>query len=150
MEVQAEADVCYLVQNYPLRIPILQRDDAALEANDKAFRAEHRCHYGFASETEPTVVLNLRFTAIGRVERPRLKSLAEGGADSAAGDKARRHVIFDRPFGCPIYDRDQLLAVNVILGPTIFEQMDTTVLLPPGLGARVDRTGTLVATVRAS
>jgi N-methylhydantoinase A len=150
MEVLAEADVCYLGQNYPLRIPLPGRDGEVLESVDKAFRAEHRRLYGFASDTEATVILNLRFTAIGHVERPRLKPLADGDTDPKGAVKAHRAVVFDRPLRCPIYDRDRLLAGNVIAGPAIVEQMDTTVLLPPGSTARVDRTGTLVATVRAS
>jgi N-methylhydantoinase A len=147
MEVHAEADVCYFGQNYPLRIAIPRSGGAVLEAIDGAFRAEHRRHYGFASDTEPTVILSLRFTAIGRVERPHLKPLAEGGAAPDAALKAERDVIFDRPLRCPIYDRERLLAGNVIAGPAIVEQMDTTVLLPPGTRARVDRTGTLVASL---
>jgi N-methylhydantoinase A len=149
MDVLAEADVCYLGQNYPLRITIPRERQGMLDAVDHAFRAEHRRHYGFASDTEPTVILNLRFTAIGHVERPHLKPLEDGGTDPAAALKGHREVTFATPVRTPIYDRARLLAGNVITGPAIIEQMDTTVLLPRHTAARVDRSGTLVATTRA-
>jgi N-methylhydantoinase A len=48
---------------------------------------------------------------------------------------------------CAVYDRTRLEAGNIIVGPAIVEQMDTTTLLPPGARAEVDRLGNLIVTL---
>jgi N-methylhydantoinase A len=46
-----------------------------------------------------------------------------------------------------VWRRDALLAGNVVAGPAVIEQMDTTTLVPPGLAARVDPTGNLIIAI---
>lgn len=145
MEIRGEAEVCYLGQNYPLKVAIPLDSPTQLETIDRTFREQHHRQYGFASDTELTVILNLRFTATGRVGRPRLKPLQQGDADAAHAVTATRKIVFDEPRDCPIYNRARLLAGNVVAGPAVIEQMDTTILLPAGTSATVDPTGTLVA-----
>jgi N-methylhydantoinase A len=144
-----EAEVCYTGQNYPLRVAVDPADDASLETLSRRFREQHRSRYGFASDTEPTMLLNLRTTAIGRVERPRLNRLDAGGADPAKALKQTRRVFFGMALECPAYDRDRLRAGNEIAGPAIVEQMDTTTVLPPGTSARMHESGSLVVTLQA-
>jgi N-methylhydantoinase A len=147
IKIIREAEVCYFGQNYPLRIPIDGSGDDPPARTDAAFRAQHRHHYGFASETEKTVILNLRLTAVGLVDRPRMKHLAQGGEDASQALKQVRRVIFDTATECQIYDRARLLSGNVITGPAIIEQMDTTIVIPADATVRVDVTGSLVATL---
>jgi N-methylhydantoinase A len=45
---------------------------------------------------------------------------------------------------CNTYERSRLKANNLISGPAIIEQMDTTTVLPPGETAEVDKCGTLM------
>jgi N-methylhydantoinase A len=62
-------------------------------------------------------------------------------------------VVFPEAGGaldCAVYDRARLCAGNVIAGPAIVEQMDTTTLLPPGSRAEVDRLGNLLVTLEAT
>ena len=58
-----------------------------------------------------------------------------------------RLVVFDEepdPIMTPIYDRDDLHAGAIVEGPAIIEQLDSTVLVPPGLKAEVDPWHTIV------
>jgi N-methylhydantoinase A len=142
-----EAEICYSGQNYPLRVPVGAEGVAGANAE---FRKLHHRRYGFASETEPTVILNLRLTAIGRIDRPRIKQVGIGSADTSAARKAVRRVVFDRAIDCPIYDREKLLVGNVIKGPAIIEQMDTTIVAPAYTTTRVDISGSLVMTIDES
>jgi N-methylhydantoinase A len=147
MTIIEEAELCYVGQNYPLRlvVPADRRDVfATLEA---AFHRRHRELYGFASPGEATMIVNLRVTALGRVERPKLQRLAAGHGDPAGALKSRRRVVFDVAHDCPIYARDLLKAGDRIAGPAIIEQMDTTTVISDGARAEIDASGCLIIAI---
>jgi hydantoinase/oxoprolinase-like protein len=48
------------------------------------------------------------------------------------------------------YDRAGLKAGNRLEGPAIVSQYDSTTVIPPGVGARVDRSGNIVIEVAAA
>ena len=48
-----------------------------------------------------------------------------------------------------VYDRDKLRAGDKFAGPAIVEQMDTTVVLPPGVQATVESIGSIVISTGA-
>jgi N-methylhydantoinase A len=145
-ELRFEAELCYVGQNYPLRVPVPAERNQTLSEIDRVFRSEHLRKYGFASDSEPTMIANVRLTAVGKVERPRL-----GARDSNDGlavePKGQRHVFFGRPVLTPVFDRDSLHVGGQVLGPAIIEQMDTTTVLPEGSVATVDPSGSLVITI---
>lgn len=47
----------------------------------------------------------------------------------------------------PVYARDDLRPGMAVSGPAIVDQLDTTTLIPPGVSAEVDRTGTIRMTI---
>ena len=47
----------------------------------------------------------------------------------------------EEPQDTPVYARDELTPGMAFDGPAIVEQLDATTLVPPGVGAVVDRTG---------
>ncbi len=146
IQMRHEADVCYDGQSFALRIPL--RLDAAdpFAALDHAFHAEHARIYGFATPQEATRIVNLRVTAIGRMTRPELRELPPGkGAAHAC--KGTRDVYFDdprAPRAAPVLDRARLGRGDVVTGPAIIEQIDTTILIPDGARAEADRVGNLI------
>lgn len=143
-QFRREAEVCYIGQSYALKIPVPDARDGALAAIDTAFRAAHRQKYGFASDTAPTMITNLRLTATGLVNRPALQAVATDGAPALKG---KRTTYFGTPESAAVYDRARLLPGQQISGPAIVEQMDTSTVLPPGATAVVDHSGSLVVTV---
>jgi N-methylhydantoinase A len=69
-------------------------------------------------------------------------SPADGEGDAGGALKTTRPVYFDEVgdfTGTPIYERELLTSGVEIDGPAVVEQTDTTVLIPPGARARVDR-----------
>ena len=58
-----------------------------------------------------------------------------------------RKVYFSRIGGmvdCNIYERKYLLSNNVIEGPAIVEEIDSTTVIVPGYGGKVDEFGNLI------
>ena len=55
-----------------------------------------------------------------------------------------------KPVSTRYYDREQLLAGNRLEGPAIVNQYDSTTVIPPGIGAHVDRFGNIVIEVGVS
>lgn len=76
-----------------------------------------------------------------------MPAIAAGTADPSPALKGTRKVYFEEAgdyVDCVTYERSRVAAGNVISGPAIIEQMDTTTVLPPGETAKVDRFGTLI------
>jgi N-methylhydantoinase A len=144
VEMLCEAEMCYLGQSYPLRVRIPEDWGNLVATLEAAFHEAHRALYGFASPGEATMVLNLRVTAIGRVDRPRLKALSVGDGDPAQASKGTRSVVFAQPVDCPIYERSRLDAGDRITGPAIIEQMDSTTVVPAGARLTVDPGGSMI------
>jgi len=60
--------------------------------------------------------------------------------------RGRRRILLDgASHEADVYARDDLGRGHRIAGPAIVEQDDTTILLPPGFAAAVDRHGNLHA-----
>ena len=144
MEILREAEICYVGQSYPLRVRIPEDWTHLVATLETAFHDAHRALYGFASPGEATMVLNLRVTALGRVDRPQLERLATGDGDPGQALKGTRCVVFAQPADCPIYERSRLEGGDRIEGPAIIEQMDSTTVLPAGASLCVDGGGSLI------
>ena len=145
IEFVRQIDMRYVGQSYELTIPAASpftRESA--EPLLERFHAEHDRTYGFAAEEEPVECVSLRLTTIGRIAKPPLRSLPPGDAPEP---KERREVYFAEAGGfadCPIYDRYAVPAEVRSPGPAIVEEFDSTTVLHPGYGIRVDGQGNLI------
>jgi N-methylhydantoinase A len=70
--------------------------------------------------------------------------LPEGDADPSRALTGTRTVWFEGPRETPVFARDRLLAGNLVQGPAVVAQMDSTTLVAPGWRARVDGMGNLI------
>ena len=72
-------------------------------------------------------------------------SIPSGGADPAPAHVHTTEIWVDGAFAdAHIYDRTLLLAGNVITGPAIITEMDSTTLVLPGHSAAVHPSGSLL------
>jgi N-methylhydantoinase A len=72
----------------------------------------------------------------------------EGSTDAArVGTRRARFEEFDDYIDTPVYHRERLRRGDVIEGPAIIEQLDSTTVLLPRQKAEVVRFGTLIITV---
>jgi N-methylhydantoinase A len=137
IEFERRLDLRYVGQSYELTVP-------AGGALAQRFHAEHDRVYGFSAESEPIECVSLRLTTIGRIAKPPPRALARGGVPEAT---SRRDVYFAEAGGygdCPIYDRYALGAGAHLAGPAVVEEFDSTTVVHPGYGLRVDEHGNLI------
>ena len=97
-------------------------------------------------------VVNFRVQAYASVPEPKLLRIATGDNDPREALSGSRPVFFKATqgaIGCDVFERDRLKAGNMVPGPAIVEQPDTTTLIPPGNVGRVDEYGNLWITASA-
>lgn len=150
--IECKIDMRYLGQNYELSIPVygeLQTEEDLLNLTS-AFHSEHEKTYGYANEKEVIEFINYRVVAIGEVSKIDLRNYEIGDHDSSKALVGERDVYFeeeDRFVKTRIYQRKKLLPMNVIEGPAIVEQMDSTVVIPPNCTAEIDLYQNIVITI---
>ena len=146
------ADMRYLGQAHevPEEVPesmVLRMDAAAVERLGNLFHDKHMHLFGHDSPGSEVELMTLSVSAVGPLGLTPMAEIAVGGPDPYEARKGRRQVFFEEAGGyveCETYERLRLLAGNVVAGPAVVEQMDTTTVIPPGETAVVDRFGTLV------
>ncbi len=152
ISIRREIGMCYVGQSFQLNVevPLKIGPDIGI-AMSAAFNRQHRETYGFANEGAPAQFVNLRFTATGSVDRPRIRKLPRGDGRVSRALKGHREVYWPesskRTTHTAIYGRAQLLAGDRLVGPAIVEQMDCTVVIPSGALVEVDEFGSLVVQI---
>ncbi|MBQ3109430.1 MAG: hydantoinase/oxoprolinase family protein [Clostridia bacterium] len=138
------ADMRYYGQNFELSIEIpyekITKDN--IKEIEDLFHQAHKREYGYCNEGALVQIVNYRATALGKVQTIELPEHEVEGPDSVAAIIEQREVYFEESAGyvpTNIYNRDLLKAGNEVAGPAIIEQMDSTIVVPPGHTARVDK-----------
>jgi N-methylhydantoinase A len=134
--VEYEIDVRYYRQGYEFPIPVALEDlDVGFDRLIENFKKVHHQNYGFNLDSTIEIV-NLRAIGIGQVRKLELPRFERAGADSRHAITAHHQIYFRGGFvDTMIYDRSRLRPGNVIPGPAIITQMDsTTVILPEHYG----------------
>jgi N-methylhydantoinase A len=115
-----------------------------LEAISAPFDEEHKRLFTFALPLEHELV-NLRATVQGRgisISRP---ALAKGGSDPKAAAVGKQKSYMDgKDCTATVYDRSKLKAGNVVPGPAIVMEMDSTSVILPKHHGRVDKFGNIL------
>jgi len=142
--VSHAADMSYLGQIHPLRVPI--EAGWGIDRIAAAFQAAYRAEYGNDLGDIPTVIVSLR-TVVQGVRDSNRRNLGRPSEQPAPPPTAVRPVYFGGWRDTPIYRRDSLLPGMVLAGPAIVEQPDTTTVIEPGMRARVDAYGNLLVEV---
>ena len=149
-EVRVEhfADVCYIGQSYYLEVPLSLKGAAAdpLAKLYDDFQVQHNRVYGHSTGA-PARIVNLRAVHHGPAAAD-LGAPGDGAALAAEPQATRRLILLDSaaPVEAPVYTRASLAVGQVVDGPAVIEQSDTTTLVEPGWRARVEQSGDLVMT----
>lgn len=144
-----QVDMRYVGQSYELTISLPDGRLGAAETEGalSRFHREHHRAYGYSAPGEPVEFVNLRLSAIGKINKPQLREIGADDSSLSVAQKAIRSVYFTECGGyveCPIYDRYRLSAGVVLEGPAIVEEIDATTVIHPDYQAAVDRFGNLI------
>jgi N-methylhydantoinase A len=144
-------DMRYVGQSYELSVDV--NLEAETEQHASAFHELHRQRFSYASEDEPVEIVNLRVKAVGRTAKPRFSHQPPGSLHPKEARVGYKPVHFTdrdppysaRPVPTALYDRDRLEPGNMVVGPAVLFQLDTTTIIPPDWSATVDGWGNLLA-----
>ena len=143
-------DLRFLRQGYELEISF---EGADLEGDwiasiGEHFRAEHQRRYGFVPEAAVEMVnARLQAQVDARIGAPVAQAERPGDGSQALLRESRVWGGSDW-ITSRVYDRDLLVAGDVITGPAVIEQTDTTTLVLPGYHGRVDAYSNILIEVR--
>jgi N-methylhydantoinase A len=111
----------------------------ALAGLIEAFHRQHEREYNFRRDEAPVGLFRLNLKAIGVV--PKAELAAHEPTGLIPQPTSRRPVWFDDgvAIDTPVYERVDLPAGFILAGPAVVEQVDSTVVIPPGTRAEVDK-----------
>jgi len=143
-------DMRYRGQEYTLPVPLTEDLQAITDFGPIRSRFDqlHQEHYGHSAPNEPVMMVNLRLSALGRIENR--SSISPAHQERDQNERGKRPVIFDdsRPaVNCPIYLHSGLKAGDRLDGPAVIEELGATILLYPGDKMQVNEFGHLVIDV---
>ncbi|GAN76067.1 5-oxoprolinase [Acidisphaera rubrifaciens HS-AP3] len=144
MVFQRKIDMRYLGQwralSTTVASPVTSLDEAVA-----AFHAEHGREHNYSRPDAPVEIYRLSVIATGLTTKAAFAEFEL--IEEAAVPDATRSVRFDelpQAIETPVYDRDRLKAGMKVVGPAMIDQLDSTILVPPGVTAEVDRSLTIV------
>ncbi len=113
------------------------------------FDEMHRQLFTFALPLDKEMV-NLRAVVQGAPTNVRAPKVAKGGKSPSAAETAKLRIFVEgKDQDATLYDRSKLQSGNVISGPAIVLEMDSTTLILPGHEGKVDDWGNILITPAA-
>lgn len=135
--LQRTVEMMYMGQWRSLAVPAPAKitDIAALI---EGFHTQHEREYNFRRDDAPVSVFRVSVKATGVVPKAELPSFEVSEHSPEA--TTHRDVWFKgEATSAPVYERNRLKAGASFTGPVVVEQVDSTVLIPPGATASVDQ-----------
>ena len=141
-----EVDVRYSGQAFevPMEITIDELVERGIGWLTERFDTEHRRLFTFNMDSEHEIV-NLRAVAMGKALDLPAATLPRGDGDPSAA-KMRDHELWmdGAVQQAVIYDRSKLRQGDLIAGPAIVTEMDSTTLIESGCSGLVDAVGNIL------
>lgn len=118
----------------------VESDLEGLDGLAARFHDEHEREFAYRRDEAPVEIYQLALEAVGVTPKPELTREDPVGGELPEPAE-RRDVYFeesDAPVETPVYERSTLPAGTKFAGPAIIQQLDSTVVVPPGVDAEVD------------
>ena len=110
----------------------------------KSFETAYLAQYGFLPSHVPVEIVSWRLTARGPLVP--FHSAAHPAGTPGKPKRTRPVHLWKDDAQVAVYDRSALGIGQVIAGPAIIEERETTIVIPPAWHAEVDKFGCIVAT----
>jgi N-methylhydantoinase A len=146
-------DLRYRGQNFELAVELPGEHRFGADGIDAVVELFHEAHervYGYRSEDAAVEVVTFRLEAAGSAAHVEVRRDEVTASDPAKALVEMRSTCFDPALGyvdTPVYNRALLTPGDVITGPAIVEQMDTTTVLLPSDVCRVDAYRNLIVEI---
>jgi N-methylhydantoinase A len=141
------ADMQFVGQTHLLRVPLADARPSLADLQSR-FEAAYLARFRVRLPEVRAALVNLATSVTGHrppVDLRRLLDPAARASTLAGARTARRPVRFDDGWrDTPVYRRARLPTEATLAGPAILEQMDTTIVLPPGDRLSQDADGNLL------
>ncbi|MBI2371455.1 MAG: hydantoinase/oxoprolinase family protein, partial [Deltaproteobacteria bacterium] len=152
VQITRQVDLRYLHQGYQLTVdcPAQKLTEESKAELKRAFDRLHHRLYGQSAAEEDAEVVTLRVVAEIPVPQLALPELppGDGSAEWALqGERPLYDLGPGRFLTARVYDRARLRPGDVLGGPAVIEQFDSTTVVLSGQEARMDRFGNLVIDV---
>ena len=127
-------DMRYKGQNHEIRVPIEKSIISSAEEIRKEFTSAYERLYSFSSD-DAVQIVNFGLSAIGDIIYPVIHEEATDILTNTSLVYEGNGAYSDYD----LYDREKLRNGNVVYGPAIVEQMDSTTIILKGQKATVDQ-----------
>lgn len=145
--VEHVAELSYTKQLYSIDVSLGDRESGwNSEQLAEAFHSEYSATFGARERAGSIQLVSLRTVVTGK--RDVIES--EMPMPAEVGPNIERNVVFDDgTHAVPVLRREALRVGQIVKGPAVINQTDTTTLLPPRTSAIVKDNGSLVVKVQA-
>jgi len=134
--IQRFADCRFRGQSYELTIAVHD-----LSPTEQEFRRAYQTMYGHCPEGREVEVVTLRLRRMGRAPQLHLPPLVARASDL---QKAVVMMADGTPREVVVYDRPGLASREIVTGPAMLADADSTTLIPPGWTARATLHGSVL------
>lgn len=136
-------DMRYKGQSYEIMVPFK-------EGFIEEFHRLHEKNYGYANPDKLIEVVNVRLRGRGKLPKPEFKKTQN--IETAIAKEAiysKQEVIFEgKSIPTYVYERDNLVPGNKIIGPAIIVEYSSTIVVPPSCEVEVDEYENLIILVK--
>ena len=137
------ADLCYVGQSFELNVPFPDAPPTRA-AIAEWFHDRYDRVYGRAEQEKPLRLVEARVQIVGVLKRPPIR-FATGQGEVPAGHATRRRVHDQGRFvEAAVHHRAALVEGQMLYGPAVIEQYDTTIWVPEGFVLTIDGFGNLI------
>ena len=145
IEFQWSMDMRYIGQIYEVEtsIPRELLSESNIYKIEDLFNKKHEMIYGYSDQDSDIEVVHLRVKGIGKREKPKLEEKKEFTVSPPnEALKEVRKAFFEESgsyIDTNIYDGAKLIPGNLIKGPAIIEEPDTTIVIIPEFKCVIDK-----------
>ena len=140
IKVFPSLDLRYMGQSYEINIPFSEQSSI-----ENAFHKTHAQMYAYHHPDQPVEIVNIRVKALGETQKIPLKKKRLGVEDPTNALFGEQKIVYNRnSHRAPLFKRRLLKPGNVIAGPGLIVDDESTTLLPPSWFLKVDGYGNLI------